>query len=88
MEYKEFCDHVEAAAAAKRAVEKFAAVQTDGMHFCPRCGGMAVKDKLCTNALSRHVHVYVCDRCGMDEAMRELAGNDLPLWEWAIAKQG
>lgn len=86
MEYKEFCDNVEATAAAKKAVDEFAAVQADGTHFCPRCGEMSIKDKLCTNALSRHAHVYVCDRCGMDEAIREMCGEDLPLKEWAVAK--
>ena len=86
MNYKEFSDNVTATAAAKKAVDEFAAIQTDGVHFCPRCGRMSVQDRLCTNALSRHVHVYVCDRCGTDEAIRELCGNDLPLREWAVAK--
>lgn len=56
MNYKEFSDNVTATAAAKKAVDEFAAIQTDGVHFCPRCGRMSVKDRLCTNALSRHVH--------------------------------
>ncbi|HWP51661.1 MAG TPA: hypothetical protein VN626_08190 [Clostridia bacterium] len=38
------------------------------------------------NALSRHANVYVCDECGMDEAMREYAGNPLPLEEWYVSK--
>lgn len=37
---------VEATAAAKKAVDNFATVQEDGVHFCPRCGRMSVKDKL------------------------------------------
>ena len=86
MDYREFSANVEAATAAKRAVDDFAAAQEDGVHFCPRCGRWTVKEKLHTNALSRHVHVYVCDRCGTDEAIRELCGNDLPLREWAVAK--
>lgn len=86
MEYRDFCHRVQETSAAKKAVDEFAAVQADGTHFCPRCGRMSVKDKLCINALSRHVHVYICDRCGMDEALREMAGEDLPLKEWAIAK--
>ena len=40
----------------------------DGENFCPRCGRMTVKDRLHTNALSRHATVYVCDACGTDEA--------------------
>ena len=86
MDYQQFSHDVDATTAAKRAVDEFAAIQTDGVHFCPRCGRMSVKDRLCTNALSRHAHVYVCDRCGTDETIRELCGNDLPLREWAVAK--
>lgn len=86
MNYKKFSDNVKATTAAKRAVDDFAATQEDGMHFCPRCGRWTIKEKLHTNALSRHVHVYICDECGTDEAVRELYGNDLPLREWAVAK--
>lgn len=86
MDYKDFSDNVEATAAAKRAVDHFAAIQKDGVYYCPRCGRMSIKDRLSTNALSRHVHVYICDDCGTDEAIRELSGNDLPLREWAVAK--
>lgn len=86
MNYKEFSDNVTATAAAKKAVDNFAAMQEGGVHFCPRCGRMSVKDRVSTNALSRHVHVYICDECGTDEAIRELCGNDLPLREWAVAK--
>lgn len=88
MDYKKFTHDVEATTAAKKAVDNFAARQKDGVHLCPRCGRMTVKDRLVTNALSRHVHVYICDECGMDEAMRDLLGKDLPLMEWAIARIG
>ena len=53
---------------------------------CPRCGKMTVKDRLHTNATSRHASVFVCDICGTDEAIRDLLRNPLPLREWAIAK--
>lgn len=59
MNYKKFSDNVKAITASKRAVEDFATTQEDGMHFCPRCGRWTVKEKLHTNALSRHVHVYI-----------------------------
>ena len=68
---------------AKKKIEAFAKVQTDGIRFCPRCGRMTVKDRLHTNAWSRHVDVYICDACGMDEAMRDCP---LPATEWAIAQ--
>ena len=86
MDYREFSANVEAATAAKRAVDDFAAAQEYGVHFCPRCGRWTVKEKLHTNALSRHVHVCLCDECGTDEAIRELRSDDLPLREWAVVK--
>lgn len=86
MSFEEFSAEVDAATAAKAKVDAFAKVQTDGVHFCPRCGRMSVKDRLHTNALSRAATIYVCDDCGMDEAIRAFAGKELPLKDWAIAK--
>ena len=86
MSFEEFSAEVDAATAAKAKVDAFAKVQTDGVHFCPRCGRMSVKDRLHTNALSRAATIYVCDDCGMDEAIRDYAGKELPLKDWAIAK--
>ena len=71
---------------AKKKIEAFAKVQTDGIRFCPRCGRMTVKDRLHTNAWSRHADVYICDACGTDEAMRDFARCPLPATEWAIAQ--
>ena len=70
---------------ARARVETFARVQTDGIHFCPRCGRMTIKEKLHTNALSRYAEVYICDACGTDEALRDYVLDPLPLTEWAIA---
>ena len=86
MGFEEFSAEVEATTAAKEKVGAFAQLQTDGVHFCPRCGRMSVKDRLHTNALSRHATVYVCDACGMDEAIRDMKGEPLPLKDWAIAR--
>lgn len=83
--YKEFREEI-AKQEAQKKIDAFAKVQTDGVHFCPRCGYMSVKDRLHTNALSRHATVYVCDTCGMDEAIRDMKGDVLPATEWAIAK--
>ena len=30
--------------------------------------------------------VYICDECGMDEALRDMAGTPLPLAEWAMVR--
>jgi len=83
--YEEFSAEVEAAKAAKEKVDAFAKLQADGTHFCPRCGLMSVKDRLHTNALSRHASVYICDACGTDEAIRDWKGATIPLKDWAIA---
>lgn len=88
MDYEQFSQDVTATTAAKRAVDEFAKVQTDGTHICPRCGRLTVKERLTTNALSRHADVYICDACGMDEAIRDMKGEPLPLKDWAIAKLG
>ncbi len=88
MNYNEFSQEVNASIAAKKVIEDFAAVQTEGTHFCPRCGRFTVKDRLHTNALSRHASVYICDACGMDEAIRDFAGVSIPLRDWAIARPG
>lgn len=86
MDYEQFSQDVTATAAAKRAVDEFTKKQVDGVHLCPRCGRLSVKDRLTTNALSRCADVYICDACGMDEAVREIEGNTLPLRDWAIAR--
>ena len=86
MNYEAFCAEIERQEAQWK-IEVFAKAQTDGGHFCPRCGKMTVKDRLHTNALSRYAKVYICDACGTDEAVRDWAGCALPLEDWAIAKR-
>ena len=86
MDYEQFSQDVTATAAAKRVVDEFAKKQVDGVHIYPRCAPMTVKERLTTNALSRHADVYICDACGNDEAVREMKGDPLPLKDWAIAK--
>ena len=51
---------------------------------CPRCGEDAMKPSIHTNALSRRADVYVCDRCGLCEALDAFAGKPKPLEEWAF----
>ena len=86
MGFEEFSAEVKATTVAKAKVDAFAKVQTDGVHFCPRCGRMSVKDRLHTNALSRHANVYICNACGMDEALRDWKKQVLPLKDWAIVQ--
>lgn len=51
---------------------------------CPRCGRNTIKAPLAHNALSRHADLYVCDECGMTEAMLDMMHNPLPLEQWAV----
>lgn len=60
--------------------------QAEGCTICPRCGS-SMKPRLHTNAMSRQLPgVYVCDACGMDEALREFARYPMPLEEWSAAR--
>ena len=36
--------------------------------------------------MSRHASVYICDDCGIDEAIRDWKGAPLQLKDWAIAQ--
>lgn len=49
--------------------------------FCLRCGKPLSK-RLVVNALSRHADAYICKSCGMDEALRDVCDQVLPLTEW------
>lgn len=68
---------------AKKIVEDIKPMQLKGVNLpCPRCGCDVMNDKPARNALSRHADVYICDLCGMDEAVRDMKGDPLPLDEW------
>lgn len=55
--------------------------------ICPRCGEKNMSKNPSRNALSRYADVYICDACGMEEAIRAMKGNEIPLTEWAIVKE-
>ncbi len=38
---------------------------------CPRCGKMKLKNELEENALSRRADIYICDSCGVEEALED-----------------
>ena len=72
------------------AVEKimiFARRQTDYQFPCPRCGRWAMDTDPVRNALSRRVGVYICDKCGVEEALEDFAGKQMHLADWDIAKK-
>lgn len=54
--------------------------QLAGEHMkCPRCGLFTMKPDILTNALSRHADIYICDGCGMEEAMLAFVSAPLPM---------
>lgn len=68
-------------------VEQFAKKQGNGNFACPRCGRMAMDKNPARNALSRRATVYVCDRCGMAEALEDMLGNiRIALMDWALVQ--
>lgn len=71
---------------AKALIESLMPMQERGERFpCPRCGHDSMNEKPVRNALSRYANVYICDTCGMDEAMRDMIGSPLPLNKWSMA---
>ncbi len=62
--------------------------QLAGEHMpCPRCGRDTMKDRIHTNALSRHADIYICDECGTAEALLQMMSNPLPLACWAAMRE-
>jgi len=71
---------------AKEIIEKLYPLQEKKMAFpCPRCGHdrMHVEHPV-LNALSRYAEVYICEECGLDEALRDMARKPMPLNEWSL----
>ena len=73
-------------------LRKWHTAQTAGRHLpCPECGGQ-MRDRLAHNCLSRRATIYVCEKCGMGEAIQDAPfGKDTTavprcLAEWFIAK--
>ena len=74
--------------AAKALIERFAEKQRGEDYPCPRCGRPVMASDPVRNALSRRAAVYVCDECGMIEALEDMPGTfKLPLSVWSIAKE-
>ena len=70
---------------AKRFLERLCPLQeTEQQLLCPRCGRNELYSGLYffLNSLSRYAHVYICEKCWMDEALREIDGNPVPLTRW------
>lgn len=76
---------------AKKLLKSLMELQEDNTRDyafpCPRCGYDRMDKRPTRNALSRRFDVYICNTCGMEEALMDAAGKDpLPLNEWAMIK--
>lgn len=76
---------------ARRLIESIMQLQEDKelnyVFSCPRCGHDCMDENPVRNALSRRANVYICNPCGRDEALLDMAGKEpLPLNEWAIVR--
>lgn len=71
---------------ARALIERFAEKQQGGHFACPRCGRMSMSNEAKRNALSRRANVYVCDTCGLQEALEDMVDSISPLTSWAIVQ--
>ncbi len=74
----------------KHILEAHGALQVaQEVNRCPRCGYRPMNPQLMLNALSRHAKVYICESCGMEEAMMDAAHQPpLPFEEWSLFRDG
>lgn len=79
----------------EKIIENWAIAQKSGAWLpCPRCGLLRMKEDLYSNAFSRRANVYVCDSCGMDEAIEDMPYSrkadtefdKLPLEAWFVTR--
>lgn len=74
--------------AASELINRFAEKQQEGHFACPRCGRMRMNaERITHNAVSRRASIYICDACGMQEALEDMMDSRTPLTEWAICKR-
>ncbi len=67
----------------KLAIEGLKKKQLDGEKMlCPRCGEDRMRTPVTYNCLSREADVYVCEECGIEEALYAAKGIKLPFEYW------
>lgn len=73
---------------ARIIIEQFGRAQKKNVVTfpCPRCGHDTMDGVLTMNALSRRANVYICSRCGTDEAMYDFARANDDIENWSIVK--
>ena len=70
-------------------IENWSKAQKSGAWLpCPRCGLLAMKEDLYSNAFSRRADIYICDECGTREAIEDMNYNGmsekLPFEAWFL----
>ena len=69
-----------------KIIENWALAQKSGVWLpCPRCGKLTIKEDLHTNAFSRRADIYICDRCGMEEAVEDVPSKKNPVPKLALS---
>ena len=63
--------------------------QLAGEHLpCPRCGNDAMDtETVMHNAYSRHVDIYVCNQCGLEEALIDFVGAKPDINDWSLFRE-
>lgn len=73
---------------AKEMLESLGRLQEEGQAGglpCPRCGHDRMHPNMVRNALSRYAKVYICEQCGMEEALLDYLGKKAtPFKEWGM----
>ena len=72
----------------KKYLERLLPLQeSEQQALCPRCGlhELYTGRYFFLNSLSRYAHVYICEKCWMDEALREIDRQPIPLRIWSAA---
>ncbi len=84
------CHRVASEAEVKVSLERLGKTRQTGPR-CPRCGAEPTCYNRQQQALSRRANILICNRCGTEEALEDIAWgghNNLHLADWAIVKAG
>lgn len=92
MTYEEFCEHLKTHpsyitkhAIDKEVIKEYKKRQLDDIHMlCPRCGEDKMRTPVHYNCLSRQTDIYVCEECGVEEAIYAMKGVELPIEYWDL----
>ena len=83
MSLEEFCAELDAI----EKIRRLAPLQGKYNWPCPRCGCWTMDREPVRNALSRREKIYVCSRCGTEEAIEDFTRKFTPLASWDIARK-